>query len=343
MSMFFTTLTRDDLRPSFFEVWTADELRQFAEQGVKHLVEVAVSRWFPWRGSLSAWCLDHADAVCTLVSAIVELQSLWRDNATVAEGFYAMRRVEVMPKTLYHFPRDSDELEGEPPLRRVKVLTSLITVVLVPYWKRRLDAAFESSQGRITSARRLRGERGRAWMESLQRVYPAFSAMYDLSFVGFKMAYLFGLISFHSPWLWLQGLVVRRMSGPEYHRGVGRRIPGMSGRFLDRMVGLLRVSVIFAIFFFRISEYVQSTDFRLTSRSSHYLPPPPEVATPSRPCRRGRCPLCDRILQNPLALATSGFVYCADCIRPRIDADGRCPLTGMATGLDQLRPIFDSH
>ena len=78
------------------------------------------------------------------------------------------------------------------------------------------------------------------------------------------------------------------------------------------------------------------------------VPPPP----PPLPLAMGgvplpedarTCPLCLRPRTNPAVAAPSGIAFCYPCLRAALDTNaGRCPVTGVPVGADQVRRLFEA-
>ncbi|KAJ0021440.1 hypothetical protein Pint_31560 [Pistacia integerrima] len=58
------------------------------------------------------------------------------------------------------------------------------------------------------------------------------------------------------------------------------------------------------------------------------------------PPDRTICPLCSQKRANPSVVTGSGFVFCYACIFKYISQYKRCPVTLMASNVEQIRRLF---
>ena len=197
-----------------------------------------------------------------------------------------------------------------------------------------------------------------------KRLYPYLNLTLDLTFLSYDLAYLFIRTDHYRPW--------HRLLGVHIERDTGDRTPPPS-RLFDKLPPLLPPLLLLL----KLSQwwYSPSSPRALPSTtavsggsyhaqilpprplpilpSSGILPPTPPSTPPATakdPAQAfsvtkesyGDCPICGNKWQNP-AVLPSGWVVCWKCGYDAVegeDADGRCPITGVAVGPGELRRVL---
>ena len=76
-------------------------------------------------------------------------------------------------------------------------------------------------------------------------------------------------------------------------------------------------------------------------------PPPPAFSTIHGEYKLPKdttiCPLCLNKRMNPCLISNSGYVFCYPCIFKYVEANGACPITGIAVDISKLRRIFHDN
>ncbi|EDV20892.1 uncharacterized protein TRIADDRAFT_60559 [Trichoplax adhaerens] len=75
------------------------------------------------------------------------------------------------------------------------------------------------------------------------------------------------------------------------------------------------------------------------------IPPPPDKPKTAPngirpPINTAECALCNQGITNATALSTSGYVFCYPCIYQYLKQSGKCPITHLPTGIQQLVKIY---
>ena len=196
-------------------------------------------------------------------------------------------------------------------LRKSDIWKNLAVLVALPYLKRKLDEGYEIyvSSAAIVQQRfrqddslqpnaNLRQRFLFCYKWFLRNVYPSVNAAYYFTLLAFSLVYLFDGTRHHSPFMWLLGIKLRRMSPEDYRsiellsnvskkkKGRAHRTPWISllspwnfGRVASRPIfPLLRYTLPASIFALRFLEWWHASDFaRQLSRKSIEgieLPPP---------------------------------------------------------------------
>lgn len=309
------------LRPTFFELYAAEQLSGALQPALRFTLEVLSVR-HPALTRLA----EHADEAFAAISLAFELTSLRRDSATLAEAFCSLRRAPTFKGAA-----------SRAPLRPRHVLTSIIWSVLLPYIRRKMEDRYmaERARARSSAPQRPRLQRRVSFREDgnalsrttraynalyprllrahdiacrlLVRLYPAFNAAADGAQLLGKLLYLLESSHYFTPALAAQGLVLRRLSAAELH-GLAGPSSGASRSVLQRIMGAgdtavtaVKYAIFAALVAFRFLEYyhaaevcsrallckreraISNTSAQGEAPSEHVpIPPPPEPLEPAR-------------------------------------------------------------
>ncbi|KAF9200887.1 ubiquitin-protein ligase peroxin 12 [Haplosporangium sp. Z 27] len=265
---------------------------------------------------------------------------------------------------------------GSNKMRETDIRRSLLFLIGLPYIKCKLDEYYEKISG--GEAARLFGDefaqeeedltgqpftvRSKALATRLfKKGYPYVNALYQLSILAHYIGYLYNKTDFYSPWLRIIGIEVKRMSAADYREILqkARNKPTRTSNSLiesvqNKVLGLLSGSLDFlkvllpmSIFFFKFLEWWYQSDYyrKATTAGDTAEVPPPERVKPhpeglAMPRAPNTCPICLKTITNPTAL-TSGYVYCYPCAYKQVEDHGRCPVTLMRCGTDDLRKLYN--
>jgi len=173
---------------------------------------------------------------------------------------------------------------------------------------------------------------------------------------------MYDYTQYYTPFLHLQGLTIKRQTmsdlvrhskkvlDTQKHR---KRAPGgpvvKLGHFLTDTVNVLldfsQYLLPSAIFFFKFLEWwYNEPRFQQSVEEAPTPPTAPSIAPDGLriPENKLHCPICDKPRTNP-AIAASGFAFCYPCIFRYVQDHKRCPITFIATDVDQIRKIYDSQ
>eukprot|EP00890_Picochlorum_soloecismus_P003021 jgi/Picsp_1/371/NSC_00369-R1_protein len=318
--------------------------------------------------------LDAEDELFFIVSLLVENNSLRSHGASFAENIYGLRR-NPMPVSNQAAGNSKSMTPGQSRM-------SLIILTLLPFLKCKLyrlyiqhrnqgqrsgsDSVIESmwdlfrSRKFSTLAKKL-----------LLKVYPWTSTSLELLFFYYKLMYLLGKTPYFSPDLHFLGLSVVRLNPNEHariemekvkHRSsriesirnsnsffIAKLLREGGARFQQAISDHTRTALILAVFGFKALEWWYTTaEEALGSNASLPVPPPPPAYSTLHgeyklPKDTAVCPLCLNRRVNPCLVSSSGYVFCYPCIFKYVEANGACPITGIAVDMSKLRRIFHDN
>lgn len=291
--------TFDDQKPSLFELLSEQQLSSLLPPTLRYLLVHATHRSPRYLLPL----LNSFDELYALFMLLVERHYLLTRGGSFTEHFYGLKRERALAAEI---PRASARapavVRDALRLRPRDVWRNLAVVVGIPYLKRKLDEAYE-----VDAPRALLGTAYTAmpadptWRDRLlncarwflRNVYPSVNAAYGFALLAFNLAYLFDGSRYHSPFLWLIGTRVRRMTAADYAavRALGEpqakgASPGGASLFSSRNMGsklLSSLSVLLptSIFALKFLEWWYASDFakQLSRRAAESLDlPPPTVS-----------------------------------------------------------------
>lgn len=189
--------------------------------------------------------LNSYDEVYALLSLLVERYYLRTFGGSFTENFYSLKRERVLRIKNGEIPRAQLGAAGPVretlKLRSVDVWKNLAIMVGIPYLKRKLDEGYDihaAPQASLLAAGgdgaggprynpadelpprpTLRQLLGYYYKWFLRNVYPTVNAGYYFTILAFQLAYLFDNTKYSSPFLWLIGSRIRRLS-PADHRAI---------------------------------------------------------------------------------------------------------------------------
>lgn len=263
--------------------------------------------------------LNSFDELYALLMLVVERHYLKTYGGGFTENFYGLKRERVLRIKGGEAPRAR---LGAPNLMRETlqlkdrdVWNNLAIMVGLPYLKRKIDESYEihAPQAAILGPAYNRRDqlphdfsmRQRIfyyykWF--LRKVYPTINAAYYFSLLAFNLAYLFDNSKYPSPFLWLIGTRIRRLSEAD-HRAIalaaaapsipntraGSARPGqgssifnpatMASMVYPRLLSSLKILLPTSIFALKFLEWWHASDFarQLSKKAAEGLDLPPPV------------------------------------------------------------------
>lgn len=236
------------------------------------------------------------------------------------ENFYGLKRERVLRVKGGEAPRarlGAPELMRETlRLSNSDVWKNLAIMVGLPYLKRKLDEGFDihgaTQAAVIQMGPNYRREELPAdatvrqkifWYYKwfLRKVYPSINAAYFFSLLAFNLAYLFDNTKYSSPFLWVVGTRIRRLSQADYRAialaaegsspaNHGTR-PGQTSSILSptvftrviipRLLSSLKILLPTSIFALKFLEWWHASDFarQLSKKATEGLDLPPPVVS----------------------------------------------------------------
>lgn len=231
---------------------------------------------------------------------MVERYYLRNFGGSFTENFYSLKRERVLKLKNGEVPRA--QLGAPGPVRESLKLNesdvwkNLAIMVGIPYLKRKLDEGYDVHAAPQASLVMAGGPRYSPSEELgpnptirqrlsyyykwfLRNVYPSVNAGYYFSILVFQLAYLFDNSKYPSPFLWLIGSRIRRLSSAD-HRAIAeildpKQTPGPSGRrpgsgllgllnpqnLYPQLLASLRYFLPASIFALKFLEWWHASDF----------------------------------------------------------------------------------
>ncbi|KAK4696128.1 peroxin-12, partial [Lecanoromycetidae sp. Uapishka_2] len=221
----------DDHKPSLFELLSQEQLSALIPPSLRYLLTVATHR----HPRYLLRVLNSFDELYALLMLAVERHYLRTYGGGFTENFYGLKRERVVRIKGGEVPRAR---LGAPNLMRETlqlkdrdIWNNLAIIVGLPYLKRKLDESYDihAPQAAILGPNYNRDAlphdatiRQRIlyyykWF--LRNIYPSINAAYYFSLLAFNLAYLFDNSKYSSPFLWLIGTRIRRLSEAD-HRAI---------------------------------------------------------------------------------------------------------------------------
>ncbi|KAL1973053.1 hypothetical protein VTN31DRAFT_6595 [Thermomyces dupontii] len=312
----------DDLKPSLFELLAEQQLSALLPPSLRYLLAVATHR-YP-RYLLRA--LNNFDELYALLSLIVERYYLRTFGGSFTENFYSLKRERVLRTKNGEVPRA--QLGAAAPVRETlrlrnrDIWANLAVLVGLPYLKRKLDEGYDIHVAPQASL--LAGGGGGPRYQPrdsvlppnatikqrimfyykwfLRNVYPSVNAAYYFAILAFNLAYLFDSTKYSSPFLWLIGTRIRRLS-PEDHRAIAKATQARPARdarqsrpgsgllgllspvnIYPQLLSSLRFVLPVSIFALKFLEWWHASDFsrKLALKATESLDLPAPVVTGMR-------------------------------------------------------------
>ena len=301
------------------ELLSEQQLAALIPPSLRYLLALATHR----RPRYLLKILNSFDEIYALLSLAVESHFLRTYGGSLTENFYGLKRERALRIRGGELPRARvgapNEVRETLKIKNSDVWKNLAILVGLPYLKRKLDEGFEI-HGATQSAVMRMGPNYRRdelplnptlrqrtlyfykWF--LRKVYPSLNAMCYLLLLAFNLGYLFDGTKFSSPFLWLVGTRIRRLSVAD-HRAIAlaNQASGQSTRsrggstdsrsrasssifnltslfplILPRLLSSLKLLLPTSIFALKFLEWWHASDFaRQVSRKAIEdmdLPPP---------------------------------------------------------------------
>lgn len=308
---------------AFLELLSEQQLSALIPPSLRYLLVLATHR----RPRYLLHVLNSFDELYALLSLAVERHFLVTYGGSFTENFYGLKRERVLRIKGGEAPRArlrAPELLRETlRLRTRDVWNNIVVIVGIPYIKRKLDDSYgihvpqatilgpSYNRDALPPNPSIRQRILYCYKWFLRNVYPSVNAAYYFSLLAFNLAYLFDNTKYSSPFLWLIGTRIRRLSEAD-HRAFalagqkhpikptqGAR-PGQSNSIFNpytfaltiypRLLSSLKILLPTSIFALKFLEWWHASDFaRQLSRKAVEgleLPPPIVSGLPQKSFRR---------------------------------------------------------
>ncbi|ERL85755.1 peroxisome assembly protein 12 [Dendroctonus ponderosae] len=306
------------IKPSIFEVLAQQSLTDTLYPALQK-VALFLSAKFPEKlGFLDAY---YNEAFLAL-SGLLQFYYLKNHDGSFSENFYGLKRVLVDDEPLKHHEKE----------------LSLIFLVLMPYFKRKIEDKIQMY--RIECAEGcIRNDFERRSKQIVIRSHSAFEVAWSLLALNNHLQYMAGKTEYPQPLLNLLKLKLVYSNEEPSLSFWGQVFKG-NLRFSDISGGLLRnaaSTVLETTAFFL--QFLQTWSAQKPNCSITDLPKI-EAPTPDNRARAygGKCPLCLQTWRIPTALPVSGYIFCFRCILKHLSEAQKCPVTNLpAKPLDIVR------
>ena len=297
----------------FLELLSEQQLSGLIPPSLRYLLAVAAQR----RPRYLLRVLSSFDELYALLMLAVERHYLKTYGGGFTENFYGLKRERILRIKGGEAPRARlgapDLMRETLQLRERDIWKNLTIMVGLPYLKRKLDDSYDihAPQAAIigpsynpdallhdaTIHQRILYHY--KWF--LRNIYPSLNAAYYFSLLAFNLAYLFDNSKSSSPFLWLIGIRIRRLSEAD-HRAIALAAqpaaispshpaarPAQAYSMLNpitfvaklypRLLSSLRILLPTSIFALKFLEWWHASDFarQLSRKATEDLDLPPPV------------------------------------------------------------------
>ncbi|KAI0999920.1 Peroxisome assembly protein 12 [Podosphaera aphanis] len=290
--------TFDEQKPSLYELISEAQLASLLPPSLRYLLTVATHR----HPRYLLRVLNSFDELYALLMLVVERHYLKTHGGGFTENFYGLKREKAL--SVGEIRRASiaapSHVREALVLKNVDIWKNLAVMVGLPYLKRKLEESYELNAPRtllganynrmpVNPSLKQRFMHYYRWF--LRNIYPSINAAYYFSLLVFNVAYLFDNSKYHSPFLWLIGTRLRKLSATDYQaiaaldaspNSTGRmRSSGISSLQLGvtRVLGSLKILLPTSIFALKFLEWWHASDFasQLSKKAGEKIELPPPI------------------------------------------------------------------
>ncbi|XP_031551332.1 peroxisome assembly protein 12-like [Actinia tenebrosa] len=349
--------------PTFFEVIAQESMTSVLRPAMTYALKTIASSHPDNLG----WLWRYGDEIYSVMDYVLQNFYLKKYSGTFSEHFYGLKRLSIWTSSSTQIngsPQSTGVADTQSKLTDRQRYYSLLTIVVIPYLKLKLDQYFE----------RLREETGEAvcyvprrqkFLQHLKRifvtVYPFLHCTWESIFLCYQLMYMFSSSITHFPLLHWIGLKLQRLSredilaqtmeGNAFYPPTGQswlnKLYALPSTLNSLLVKVLANGLPIIVFFLKFLEWWYSSENSHTVAAVTQLPvpPPPPQLQPAQfgvqlPSHPAQCPLCKKVRTNPTALSTSGYVFCYPCIYRHLGQHGCCPVTHLPSTQEQLVRLY---
>ncbi|KAI8892971.1 Pex12 amino terminal region-domain-containing protein [Globomyces pollinis-pini] len=318
-------------QPSIFEIYANYKMNQLLYPAFNYMMTQLTQQYY-----YLLPIYKFKSVVYVSIMSFVEYSYLKEWGGSFTETFYGLKR---------H--------------KKSRFLYSLLELVWAPLIKSKLDEYYRV----LDLTRDMHEEQTnftiREWSKKIfLSIYPLIHFVTVAIPVSMQIAFVYGYSKFHSPWQYITGLYLKRLTSEDFMMNdkqnnlkkemFVKTIANKRGG--DYFVYLLRFGlskffkfVSFAlptgIFVFRFFEWWYASEH--SKEKVLPIPPPPEF--PKRHpdgliVEFGKCPICKKEFVN--AATAYGYVYCYPCIHGYSSEYRKCPVTFMPLKSQQIRKLY---
>ena len=346
--MFLAGVQEHDLRPTFLELISQEQLLSGLHPAVAFLLE----RWAQretrpgWRRRLWRW----RDEAYLAILLALEARSLTKYGASMAEHFYGLRRVQWRSNEETFRRPDRREDVGAATTRspsKALVRTSLLELVLLPYVRLKLDAWCRDALAAPSASPASANAPPSFATRLLLRLYPWLRAVDRAAIFAHQLLYLFEQTPYYNWPLRLQHTVLQRRTweADALWPATAAATASRWQRWGDALFRAGKYAVIIGLYSLRFMEWYRhaAEQKRREALSQQRVPPPPEPLPPNvhLDVPSNGCVLCKReYCRHPAACTASGYVFCHDCLERHLRAHRQCPVSGVRADEHDIRRLY---
>lgn len=296
--------------PTFFEVIAQDSMTSVLRPAITYALKITASSHPDSLG----WLWRYGDEIYSMLDYTLQNFYLKKYNGTFSEHFYGLKRLSIWTS------QSSPQIDGsaqntggsvsQSKLTDRQRYYSLLTIVVIPYLKLKLDQYFE----------RLREDTGEAvsyvprrqkFLQHLKRifvtVYPFVHCTWESIFLCYQLMYMFSSSTTHSPLLHWIGLKLQRLSredilaqtmeGKALYLPTGQswlnKLYALPSTLNSLLVKVLANGLPIIVFFLKFLEWWYSSENSHTVAAVTQLPippPPPQLQVGKFYCNNSSIP-----------------------------------------------------
>ncbi|XP_064489519.1 peroxisome assembly protein 12-like [Ornithodoros turicata] len=291
-------------KPSIFEVLAQENLADGLRNAARYLISF-LSEHYPGR---FAFLTPHVEEFIAAADLVIQLYHLQIYHSSFSEHYYGLKRVACAGS-----------------FRTKHIVKSLLALVVLPYMREKVDAAFQEARNSQTPAK---------FSRLLIKLYPYFYLGWEGVNLGCTLLYAIEKFRVHS--LTLAFASVELASAMAHSVDVGR--PGNGSVLWKLFRGVMNgmsMSLVTGAFL------LQFLDWWYSQRQPQWTVPVP-ASRRHIDVADGTCPICYKEISDDTVLTVSGFVFCYACIHSFVTEKRCCPVTGYPASDAQLVRIFTS-
>uniref|UniRef100_A0A914EFL5 Peroxisome assembly protein 12 n=1 Tax=Acrobeloides nanus TaxID=290746 RepID=A0A914EFL5_9BILA len=316
--------------PTIFDILSQESLSSSLKPALRHLIKF-LALWKPKRfNDLNKWFEEAYVAF----SFILENHFLKNYGASFAENFYGMKRVlfstNKMPSTFK------------------ERVPSIIILVIWPYIREKMENLQKKLEGTSIRTQSI-------FTRLFLKFYPSLKTLISVATVIFQLAYILSYSTVPSPYLWLVGARLEKLTPADMASFDKIPLHLQQGGFITRIWRIfLTIPSIFGrlftygLFFIQFLEFFYgsnlSKQFSLTGSHKRSTPPRhPLKRIPEAEILNmdvDKCPICFKRRQNDTILSVSGYVFCFTCINDYVGREGLCPVTFLPATQNELVRMY---
>ncbi|EDO43777.1 predicted protein [Nematostella vectensis] len=350
-------------RPTIFEVIAQESMTSVLRPAVNYALKIIASS----RPDRLGWLWRYGEELYTALDLMVQNYFLRKYGGSFSEHFYGLKRAPCEASHPWTLPVRTTSITARTILSDKQRYLSLLALVVVPYLRLKMDQYFNRLKEENLHANTAYSPRRQALVLHIKKillsVYPFLHCVWESTFLGYQMLYMFSRCDSHSPLVHWIGLKLQRLSKEDILAQVVHKdifFPFVGKKWKDLIISLpLAIPNILAkmlanglpllVFFLKFMEWWYSSENSqtVTMVTQLPIPPPPPKPKPaeyglSLPSHPAQCPLCAKVRTNPTALSTCGYVFCYPCIYRYLGQHGCCPVTHLPSTQQQLVRIYVS-